>query len=56
MSIVTIAILGAVAVMFAAAGIAGAAARARDDRRQQDRLSLAFERAQGAGRGAPCFR
>ncbi len=56
MSMVTIAILGAAAVMFAAAGIACAAARARDDRRQQDRLSLAFDRAQETGRGAAGYR
>ena len=46
MSDVTIAILGIVAVVFAATCIAFATTRARNDRRRQDRLSIAFDRAQ----------
>ncbi len=52
MGAVTIAILGAAA--FAVNCIVFAAARARNDRRRQDRLSIAFERAQAVrtrGRG-----
>ncbi len=46
MSDFTIAILGVVAVVFAAMCVAFATARVRNDRRRQDRLALAFERAQ----------
>ena len=46
MSDFTIAILGIVAVVFAATCVAFTTARLRNDRRRQDRLSLAFERAQ----------
>ena len=60
MSNVTIAILGVVAVVFAVVFavtcIVFAAARVRNNRRQQDRLSIAFERAQELGRGAACYR
>ena len=52
----TIIILGVVAVVFAVTCIVFAAARARNDRRQQERLSVAFERAQELGRGAACFK
>ncbi len=54
MSDVTIAILGVVPIVFAASSIVFVAARVRNDRRRQDRLSIAFERAravrtQGSG-------
>ncbi len=52
---VTIAILGVVAVVFAVTCIVFAAARVRNYRRQKDRLSIAFERAQELGRGAACY-
>ncbi len=38
--------LGVAAVLFAVTYIVFAAARARNDRRRQDRLSIAFERVQ----------
>ncbi len=38
--------LGVAAVLFAVTCIVFAAARARNDRRRQDRLSIAFERVQ----------
>ncbi len=43
-------ILGVVAVLFVVTCIVFAAARVRNDRRQQDRLSVAFDRAQEMGR------
>ncbi len=46
MSDVAIAVLGVAAVVFAMTWIIFAATRARNDRRRQDRLSTAFERAQ----------
>ncbi|MCZ6895679.1 MAG: hypothetical protein O7H40_16750 [Gammaproteobacteria bacterium] len=52
MGAVTIAILGAAA--FAVTCVVFAAARVRNERRRQDRLSIAFERAQAVrtrGRG-----
>ena len=52
MGAVSIAILGAAA--FAVTCVVFAAARVRNDRRRQDRLSIAFERAQAVrtrGRG-----
>ena len=55
MSNVTIAILGVVAVVFAVACIVIVAARIRNNRRHQDRLSSAFERAQELGCGAACY-
>ena len=46
MSDVMIAIFGIAAVMFALTGIFFASARVRNDRRRQDKLSVAFDRAQ----------
>ena len=46
MSDVMIAILGIAAMMFAVTYIFFASARMRNDRRRQDKLSIAFDRAQ----------
>ena len=56
MTIVTFAIIGVVAVLLVVTCIVFAAARVRNDRRQQERLSVAFDRAQEMGRGAACFK
>ena len=56
MTIIIFAILGVVAVVFAVMCIVFAAARARNDRRQPERLSVAFERARELGRGAAYFK
>ncbi len=57
MTFITFAIiLAVVAVLFVVTCIVLAAARVRNDRRHQDRLSVAFDRAQEMGRGAACFK
>ncbi len=56
MTIIIFAILGVVAVVFAVMCIVFAATRARNDRRQPERLSVAFERARELGRGAAYFK
>jgi type II secretory pathway pseudopilin PulG len=51
---VVIAVFGVVAVVFATVCVVFATARARKDQRRQDRLSIAFDRAQAVrtrGRG-----
>ncbi len=56
MSSVTIAILGVAKFAFVVTCIEFAAMRVPNDRRRQDRLSIAFERAQESGREAASFR
>ena len=52
---VTIAFLGVAAFAFAVTCIVFASTRVRNDRRRQDRLSIAFDRAQESGRETAHF-